>query len=73
MEGGFVIVMMGIYNSMGSAIGTIIGFMGKVNLSNKGHSREYYMFIENNGCPPPSYYGYKIDGAAHTHHFKSWD
>jgi len=63
--------MMGIYNSIGTSIGTLMSLIGKVNLSNRGHSREYYIYLENNGCPPPSCYEYVIDETAHTYRLKS--
>jgi len=73
LEGGFVIVIMGIYNSIVTAIGTLIAWLGKINLSGRGHSKEYHMYMENNGCPPPSYYDYDVDESAHTYRIRHGD
>ena len=53
MEGGFVILMIGIYTGISFVFGTVVGWIGKAN-SPKGHPVEWYTYMKNNGCPPPS-------------------
>ena len=63
--------MIGIWISIGIGIGTIIAVVMAFNASSRGHSVEYYTYVENNGCPPPSYFNdYIIDDLAHCYRFR---
>jgi hypothetical protein len=46
--------MIGVYTGISFVFGTVVGWIGKVILR-KGHPVEWYTYMENNGCPPPTY------------------
>ena len=46
--------MIGVYTGISFVFGTVVGWIGKVILR-KGYPVEWYTYMENNGCPPPTY------------------